>query len=57
MFLYTTVERRIRIVESVDPNLMIYYLGHVEGNHCDANVVYVYIYLSINIYFYIYLFL
>lgn len=26
---------------------MIYYLGNVEGNHCDSNVIYVFDYIII----------
>lgn len=56
IFLYTTVENRLTIASciiyllficiiAIDSDLLIFYLGKVEGDNCNSNVIYVYLLL------------
>lgn len=41
MVLYIIYCRYFIVKIEIDPNLLVFYLGTVEGDHCDSNVIYV----------------
>lgn len=54
IFLSCSSEQRMEITREISSDsIMFFYLGNVEGEDCEGNVIYVFIYFYIYIYIYI----